>query len=119
MDDWKIDVCSAKEIRFRSWADKVGHARYMNWWPGGVNDWADLLSRIADKLAECAEEREILTIVMPVQQHSYHTGHKARGNSEEGVPAGYRVEHLEFDQEGWETIREAYLEDKKSVVSGA
>ena len=118
-----IDVCSAKEMRFRSWADKVGYVRYMNmymnWWPGGVNDWADLLSRIADKLAECAEEREKLAIVMPVQQHSYHTGHRAQKNSDEGVPAGYRVEHLEFDQARWEKTHQAYPEDKKSVVLGA
>ncbi len=65
-----IDFCSAKELRFRLWADKVGCVRYtnmyMNWWPGGVNDWADLLSKIADKLAEGAEERERLATVVPV-----------------------------------------------------
>lgn len=116
-----IDFCSAKEMRFRSWAEKVGYVRYMriymNWWPGGVNDWADLLSRIADKLAECAEERERLAMVMPLQVHSYHTGHRTR-EKESGVPSGYRVEHLNLSEDGWEEVHRAYLEDTESKVQG-
>ena len=75
----RIDHCSAKEMRFRSWADNVAYVRHMNihmaWWPGGVNDWADLLSRIADKLAVCAEAREEEIrrgVLMPMHRHTYH-----------------------------------------------
>ena len=77
-DPGPIDFCNAKVMRFRSWAEKVGWVRhmnmFMNWWPGGINDWSDLLSRIADKLAECAAERDGVRALMPMQRHSYHEG---------------------------------------------
>jgi hypothetical protein len=44
---------------------------YLAWAPGGVNDWADLLSRIAEKLAAAAMERERQRIMMPMMRHSH------------------------------------------------
>jgi hypothetical protein len=56
-----IDFCNAKELRFRAWAEQVGYVKYMNFCmkfiPGLCNDWADLLSRVAEKLATVAEEQ--------------------------------------------------------------
>ena len=50
----EIESCSAKEMRFRSWAEKVSYVKYMTmhlgFCPGGLNNWSDLQSRIADKL---------------------------------------------------------------------
>ena len=67
-----IDFCNFKELRFQCWEDKVDFVRYMNmymaWVPGGVNDWADLLSRIAEKLAAAAMERERQRIMMPMMR---------------------------------------------------
>ena len=80
-----IDFCNAKSLRFRSWADKVNFVRYMNmymaWAPGGCNDWADLLSRIADKLQEAAQERERLKMMMPMMKHSHHQPAEGKGES--------------------------------------
>ena len=58
----EIDFCSAKDMRFRSWTEKVSYAKYMMMhlgsFPGELNNWSDLLSRIADKLQACVEERD-------------------------------------------------------------
>ena len=111
-----IDFCNAKEMRFRSWAEKVGWVRhmnmFMNWWPGGINDWSDLLSRIADKLAECAEERDRARSLMPMQRHSYHVGGESDGKAaEDGVPSGCSLEHLALDPDEWKEVEAAYLAD--------
>ena len=72
-----IDFRNAKALKFRCWVDKVKFVRYMNmylaWAPGGVNDWADLLSRIAEKLAAAAMERERQRKMMPIMRHSHHS----------------------------------------------
>ncbi len=122
-----IDHCCAKEMRFRAWADKVAFVRYMNiymaWWPGGVNDWADLLSRIADKLARCAEERaaqEREGIMMPMHRHSYHPVGESVHSPSTGLPVGYTANHLNVEapeNEKWEEIRRAQLADK-TVLAG-
>jgi len=121
----QIDHCCAKEMRFRSWADKIAFVRHMNiymaWWPGGVNDWADLLSRIADKLAKCAEERseqERAGVMLPMHRHTYHppAAEVAEGV---GVPEGYTASHLGLRAplaEKWAEIRRAQLEDKTMVA---
>jgi hypothetical protein len=118
----QIDHCCAKEMRFRSWADKIYYVRYMNifmaWWPGGVNDWADLLSRIADKLKLCADERaaqEREGVLLPMHRHSYH-GAPPEDDQEDRrrVPQGYTGSHLHLKapvEEKWEEIRRAQLAD--------
>ena len=49
-------------IRFLSWAEKVSYVRYMNldmkWIPGSANDFADLLSRMAERIGEAVKQRE-------------------------------------------------------------
>ena len=105
-----IDFCNAKALRFRCWADKVNFVRYMNmylaWAPGGVNDWADLLSRIAEKLAAAAMERERQRIMMPMMRHSHHSEEKEKGERE--APA----EHFAFSKEEWAEVHRAYLADE-------
>lgn len=116
-----IDFSSAKEMRFRGWAEKVGFVKYMNMYmaltPGGVNDWSDLLSRIAGKLAECAAERERLAAVMPMTVHSYHTGHKEAEATDEEVPEGYGIGHLKLDADDWDTVADAYLQDDNANIN--
>ena len=109
-----IDFCNAKALRFRSWADKVSFVRYMNmhlaWAPGGVNDWADLLSRIADKLAEAALERERSRIMMPMMRHSYRDGGAVQKERQE-KPG----EHFSFSEEEWAEVHRAYLADETRI----
>ena len=111
-----IDFCNAKEMRFRSWAEKVGWVRhmnmFMNWWLGGINDWSDLLSRIADNVAECAAERDRTRALMPMHRHSYHVGEPGAEEADGcGIPSGYSMEHLALEADGWKKVAEAYLAD--------
>ena len=96
-------------MRFRSWADKVNFVRYMNmhlaWAPGGINDWADLLSRVADKLQEAAQERERLKMMMPMMKHSHHQSDDEKGESR-------RQERFSFTAEEWGEVHRAYLADE-------
>ena len=113
-----IAFCNAKEMRFRSrsWAEKVGWVRhmnmFMNWWLGGINDWSDLLSRIADNVAECAAERDRTRALMPMHRHSYHVGEPGAEEADGcGIPSGYSMEHLALEADGWKKVAEAYLAD--------
>jgi hypothetical protein len=58
-----IDHACAKEKRFLGWAEKVSYLRYLRcllkYLPGCANDFADMLSRMAERLHKCIAEREL------------------------------------------------------------
>ena len=51
----EIDHANAKEKRFLGWSEKVSYVRWMKfdmrWIPGSANDFADLLSRLSERIA--------------------------------------------------------------------
>jgi hypothetical protein len=117
----EIDFCSAKEMRFRSWAEKVAYVKYMlmhlGFCPGGLNNWSDLLSRIADRLLECAEERDshAREIKMaPMTRMSYHKEKDAEAPAGT-APAGYEVNHINLEEDGWAQVAAAYLTDNTTI----
>ena len=118
----EIDFCSAKEMRFRSWAEKVSYVKYMmmhlGFCPGGLNNWSDLLSRIADKLFACVEERDarIREIKMaPMTRMSYHKEKSDARQAAGAAPAGYEVDHLQLDKKDWQAVTEAYMKDDTTI----
>ena len=118
----EIDFCSAKEMRFRSWAEKVSYVKYMmmhlGFCPGGLNNWSDLLSRIADKLQACVEERDarIREIKMaPMTRMSYHKEKSDAQHAAGAAPAGYEVDHLQLNREDWKAVIDAYVQDDTTI----
>ena len=61
-----IDHANAKEKRFLSWAEKMSYVRHMKmemryrWIAGSANDFADLLSRLAEQIGKAVRERETM-----------------------------------------------------------
>ena len=59
-----IDHANAKENRFLSWAEKISYVRHMKmemqWSTGPANDFADLLSRLAEQIGKVVREREMI-----------------------------------------------------------
>ena len=118
----EIDFCNAKEMRFRSWAEKVSYVKYMmmqsGFCPGGLNNWSDLLSRIADKLQACVEERDarIREIKMtPMTRMSYHKEKSDAQHAAGAAPAGYEVGHLQLNREDWKAVIDAYVQDDTAI----
>ena len=111
-----IDHANAKEKRFLSWAEKVSYVRYMNlamkWIPGSTNDFADLLSRMADRIGEAVKQRENVPMM-------YALGKSVETEKEEGdgTPAGYTAVHLALSTEEWQSVAEAYYSDEGRVQS--
>jgi hypothetical protein len=118
-----IDFCNAKELRFRAWAEHVGYVRFMNFCmkfiPGLCNDWADLLSRVADKLAAVTEEQMRAfgetppAILMPMSRMSYHGEREALEHG--SVPDGFEINLLAISESDWDEIAGAYQGDQSRV----
>jgi hypothetical protein len=103
-----IDHACAKEKRFLGWAEKVAYTKWMDldmrWIPGSANDFADLLSRMADKLHSCIEEREGGQFI-PTARVLFT------------APSAYETSDMMLGELGWEEVRRAYLADTGLVQS--
>lgn len=102
-----LDHACAKEKRFLGWAEKVAYVAWMDfdmrWIPGSANDFADLLSRSADKLRQCLEERSA-SVMETARVHHYGK-------------EGYEESHLVLGADDWAEVRRAYLEDEGTIQS--
>jgi hypothetical protein len=104
-----IDHACAKEKRFLGWSEKVSYVRWMKfemkWIPGSANDFADLLSRMADRLHQCIEERGA-----SLQMYHMHVAvvHHV---------SGYESYDLGLDSDQWAEVKRAYLVDDGTVQS--
>ena len=118
----EIDFCSAKEMRFRSWAEKVSYVKcimmHLGFCPLGLNNWSDLLSRIADKLQACVDERDarIREIkIAPMTRMSYHTGKSDARQAAGAALTGYEVNHLQLNRDDWKAVIDAYINDDTTI----
>ena len=75
-----IDFAGPKEMRFLGWAEKMSFTRELpmdvSFIPGNMNSFADLVSRIADKLGEAARRKHAAshdTIVAHTEMHTFET----------------------------------------------
>ena len=104
-----IDHACAKEKRFLGWSEKVSYVRWMKfemkWIPGSANDFADLLSRMADRLHQCIEERGA-----SLQMYHMHVAvvHHV---------SGYEAYDLGLDSDQRAEVKRAYLMDDGTVQS--
>ena len=75
------------------------------------------MSRIADKLLACAEERDshAREIKMtPMTRMSYHKEKDAVAPAG-AAPAGYEVNHINLEEDGWKQVAAAYLLDNTTI----
>ena len=65
-----IDHANAKEKRFLSWAEKISYVRRikmeLRWIAGSTNDFADLLSRLAEQIGKAVRDREMMPLFHPM-----------------------------------------------------
>ena len=130
-----IDHANAKEKRFNSWAEKISYVKYMNmemrWIAGSANDFADLLSRLAEQIGKAVRERDIVprvhwSSVDTEDAEEWGTprihnmcrmlkvGEKKEQND---APKGYEAVHLSMSSEEWKSVAEAYYDDMSMIQS--
>ena len=94
----------------------------MKWIIAGANSFADLLSRIADKLQAVRLDRKAggsqtpLTCALPLRahplsRHSYHEDKKQSGSGE------FEMNHLVLSASEWDEVAAAYLRDSRTMHS--
>ena len=73
-----------------------------------------------DKLQACVEERdarirEIQLQMAPMTRMSYHKEKSDARQAAGAAPAGYEVDHLQLDKEGWKAVIDAYVKDDTTI----
>jgi hypothetical protein len=117
-----IDHANAKEKRFLSWAEKISYVRHMKmemrWIAGSANDFADLLSRLAEQIGKAVREREMMPHFHSIKRMTkVKDDEKDGGKESQGVPKGYEAVHLSLAEEEWQSVAEAYYDDDSTVQS--
>ena len=123
-----MDHANAKEKRFNSWAVKVSYVKYMDmemrWIAGSGNDFADLLSRLAEQIGKAVRERD-------EEPRVHWSSCDAKDGVEWGTPRvhnmrrmlkveekkehddasrGYEAVHFSMSKEEWTSVAEAYYD---------
>ena len=130
-----IDHENAKEKRFNSWAEKVSCVKYidmeMRWIAGSANDFASLLSRVAEQIGKAVRERDEEPRVHwsacdaaegvgsgTPRVHNMSRVLKVEGKKEHNnAPRGYEAVHLSMSKEEWASVAEAYYADMSMIQS--
>jgi site-specific DNA-cytosine methylase len=114
-----IDFAGPKEMRFLGWAEKMSFTRELNidasYIPGNMNSFADLVSRIAQKLGDAAQRkkhREYDTVVAHTEVHTF-SSESSSHNGE--VPEGYTCRHLRMTILESQEVQRAQLHDPETV----
>jgi hypothetical protein len=114
-----IDFAGPKEMRFMAWAEKMAFTRELpmdtQFIPGNMNSFADLVSRITEKLGEAARRRkhkEMDVIVAHTEMHTFDTGSEEH---EGEVPTKFKCRHLKLTTEDAREIQRAQQSDTEVV----
>ena len=118
----EIDHANAKEKRFLSWAEKISYVRHMKmemrWIAGSANDFADLLSRLAEQIGKAVREREMMpNFHAMTRMKKVKEDEEDGGEAPRGVPKGYEAAHLSLTEEEWQSVAEAYYDDESTIQS--
>jgi hypothetical protein len=131
-----VDHANAKEKRFNSWAEKVSYVKYMDmemrWIAGSANDFADLLSRLAEQIGKAVRERDEEPRVHwsscddtedgvgwgTPRVHNMNRMVKVKEKKENNeAPKGYEAVHLSMSTGEWMSVEEAYYDDVLMIQS--
>jgi len=130
-----MDHANAKEKRFNLWAEKVSYVKYldmeMRWIAGSENDFADLLSRLAEQIGKAVRERDEEPRVHwsscdaedgvewgTPRVHNMSRMLKVEEKKEHNdAPRGYEAVHLSMSKEEWTSVAEAYYDDMSMIQS--
>ena len=89
----------------------------MRWVAGSANDFADLLSRLAEQIGKAVREREMMPHFHPMARMTKIKEDGKEDGKQQGVPKGYEAVHLSLVELEWQSVAEAYYEDESAVHS--